>query len=53
MFGRKKQKNLKMPKEGTFKILTEEEQRQISDTPKTLPQRASIKVKPNVQEIER
>ncbi|MBR4406748.1 MAG: hypothetical protein IKT27_00340 [Clostridia bacterium] len=51
MFGRKKQKGLEMPKEGTFTMLTEEEQRQISDSPKPSPQRASVKVKHDTPEL--
>ena len=53
MFGRKKEKKLEMPKEGTFTILTEEEQRQISDTPKPAPKRATIKVSHTTPEIEK
>ena len=49
MFGRKKQKGLEMPK--TFTMLSEEEQRQISDSPKPSPQRASVKVKHDTPEL--
>ena len=51
MFGRKKDKELKMPE--TFTMLTEEEQRQISDSPKPLPKRATVKIKPNITELDK
>ena len=51
MFGRKKQKGLEMPQ--TFTMLTEEEQRQISDTPKPSPQRASVKIKHDTPELDK
>ena len=51
MFGRKKDKELKMPE--TFTMLTEEEQLQISDTPKPAPKRATVKVRHTTPEIEK
>ena len=51
MQNKNKNKKLVMPKQGTYKVLTEQEQKQISDSAKPIPPKTKVKINHNIPEM--